>query len=138
MVPDEPYDESGNIVLLLDANTREGEVDLTAQQGLGFLHYVGEGVWHIWIGLDHLLFLCALLLPSVMILTGRQWSPAPDLRSAFWQVIKLVTLFTLAHSVTLALAALDIVSVPSRWVEAVIALSVLLAALNNGAHRKSK
>ena len=53
------------------------------------------------------------------------------LRATFWDVLKIVTAFTLAHSITLSLAALGIVSLPSRLVESAIALSVVLAALNN-------
>src|SRR4029079_16703455 len=61
----------------------------------------------------------------------RRWSAAPSFGPAFWDVVKVVTAFTLAHSITLSLAALGVVSLPSRWVESAIALSVVLAALNN-------
>ena len=54
-----------------------------------------------------------------------------DLRDAFWGVLKVVTAFTVAHSITLSAAALGWVSLPSRLVESVIAASVVLAALNN-------
>jgi hypothetical protein len=53
------------------------------------------------------------------------------LRAALADVLKIVTAFTVAHSITLSLAALGVVALPSRWVESAIALSVLLAALNN-------
>lgn len=96
-----------------------------------FTDYVREGVWHIWIGLDHILFLLALLLPAVLIRSGGHWHPARGLAATAWPVLGVVTAFTLAHSVTLSLAALEVVRLPSRWVEAVIALSVALAALNN-------
>ena len=49
----------------------------------------------------------------------------------FWDVLKVVTAFTVAHSITLSLAALEVISLPSRLVEATIAASVVLAALNN-------
>lgn len=86
------------------------------------IQYVREGVWHIWIGLDHVLFLLALLLPAVL---------APTLRAALLDVLKVVTAFTVAHSITLTLAALGLVTLPSRVVESAIALSVVLVALNN-------
>jgi hypothetical protein len=54
-----------------------------------------------------------------------------DFRAAFWDVFRIVTSFTLAHSITLSLAALHVVSLPSRLVESAIAASVLVAALNN-------
>jgi hypothetical protein len=96
-----------------------------------FLDYLREGVWHIWIGFDHILFLVSLLLPSVLILDGKTWNPAERFRDSFWDVFKVVTSFTVAHSITLSLAALSVIALPSRLVESVIALSVVLAALNN-------
>ena len=99
-----------------------------------FLSFAREGVWHIWIGFDHVLFLMSLLLPAVLFLPhGKQhgWQPAPRLGPALWDVLRVVTSFTVAHSITLSLAALGLVSLPSRIVESTIAFSVLLAALNN-------
>ncbi len=96
-----------------------------------FVTYVQEGIWHIWLGFDHILFLVSLLLPAVLVLRDGAWRPAGSFRAAFIDVAKVVTAFTLAHSITLSLAALGIVSLPSRWVESAIALSVVLAALNN-------
>ena len=93
--------------------------------------YIADGVWHIWIGYDHILFLLSLLLPAVLIRRARQWDPAPTLRGSVIEVLKVVTAFTLAHSITLTLAALQVISLPSRLVESVIAASVVLAALNN-------
>jgi len=88
-----------------------------------FRDFAGEGIWHIWIGVDHLLFLVSLLLPSVM--GASRFGPV------FWDVAKVVTAFTVAHSMTLAAAALGVISLPSRVVESAIAFSVVLAALNN-------
>ncbi len=93
--------------------------------------YLLDGVWHIWIGYDHILFLLALLLPAVLLRREGQWQPAPRLGGAVKEVFKVVTAFTLAHSITLSLAALGIVSLPSRLVESAIAASVIVAALNN-------
>jgi hypothetical protein len=96
-----------------------------------FADYVREGVWHIWIGFDHILFLVSLLLPSVFIFSNRQWAPAQRFADTFWDVFKVATAFTVAHSITLSLAALSVIALPSRLVESTIALSVVLAALNN-------
>ncbi|NHZ96512.1 HupE/UreJ family protein [Massilia sp. CCM 8734] len=94
-----------------------------------FADYVKHGVWHIWIGFDHILFLLSLLLPAVIApLAMKQ---AQTLRAAFIDVLKVVTAFTLAHSLTLTLASLQVLSLPSRWVESAIAASVVLAAVNN-------
>jgi hypothetical protein len=96
-----------------------------------FIDYVKHGVWHIWIGFDHILFLLSLLLPAVLIHTAKGWQGRDTFRSAFIEVLKVVTAFTLAHSVTLTLATLGVVALPSRVVESAIAASVVLAALNN-------
>jgi hypothetical protein len=109
----------------------------------GFKAMVRSGVWHIWIGFDHILFLIALLLPSV--LTRRLsdedfapenekkgfWKPTEEFKPALIKVIKIVTCFTIAHTVTLSLAALGIVELPSRLVESIIAFSIALAAFHN-------
>lgn len=93
--------------------------------------YLIDGVWHIWIGYDHILFLLALLLPAVLVQRESRWEPAPQLGGAVKEVLKVVTAFTLAHSITLSLAALEVVTLPSRWVESAIAASVIVAALSN-------
>lgn len=92
---------------------------------------VVEGVLHIWTGYDHVLFLIALLLPSVLRREEKTWVPVLGLKVAMFDVLRIVTAFTLAHSITLSLAALDIITLPSRLIESAIALSVVLAALNN-------
>ncbi len=96
-----------------------------------FADYVREGVWHIWIGFDHILFLLSLLLPAVGFFVGRRWQPADSFGQAAWEVLRVVTAFTVAHSITLTMATLGWVSLPSRMVESAIAASVVLAALNN-------
>ena len=90
-----------------------------------------EGVFHIWTGFDHVLFLLSLLLPAVLRREAGRWVPLPGFRQALWKTLAIVTAFTLAHSLTLTLAALEIVTLPSRWVESAIAVSVVIAALNN-------
>jgi len=96
-----------------------------------FVAYLRDGVWHIWIGFDHILFLLSLLLPAVGLWVAHRWQPVDRFRPAFWDVLRIVTSFTVAHSITLSLATLGFVSLPSRWVESAIAASVVLAALNN-------
>ena len=89
---------------------------------------VPEGIRHILTGYDHLLFLLALLLPFAGPAAATR---ATGTRPPLVPVLKIVTAFTLAHSLTLALAAAGWVRLPSRWVETVIAASVALAALRN-------
>lgn len=112
----------------------------------GFWALIKLGVWHIWIGLDHILFIVALILPSVVRRRqevgqptagaaddsySKNWFPVEKFKPAFFYILKIVTFFTIAHSITLALAALEIVNLPSRWVETIIAFSIGLAALHN-------
>ncbi len=96
-----------------------------------FTDYVVHGVQHIWKGFDHILFLLSLLLPAVLMLANKKWQPTSSFRTAVIDVLKIVTAFTLAHSITLTLATLGFVSLPSRFVESAIAASVVLAAANN-------
>lgn len=96
-----------------------------------FVDYAREGVWHIWIGFDHILFLLSLLLPAVLVWRKPRWEAAESFTQSFWEVAKIVTAFTVAHSITLSLATLGWISLPSRVVESAIAASVVLAALNN-------
>ncbi|MDA1274218.1 MAG: HupE/UreJ family protein [Verrucomicrobia bacterium] len=96
-----------------------------------FKEFVVQGVWHIWMGFDHVLFLLALLLPSVLRREDRRWQPVEAFRPAAINVVKIVTAFTVAHTITLTLASLELVKLPSRPVEAAIALSVAVAAGNN-------
>ncbi len=96
-----------------------------------FQEYLSAGIWHIWSGIDHLLFLVSLLLPAVLLRRKGHWEPVPQARPALISILKVVTAFTLAHSITLTLAALDLVRLPTRLTESVIAASIIVAALNN-------
>jgi hypothetical protein len=96
-----------------------------------FVAYLQAGIWHIWSGIDHLLFLISLLLPAVLVRRGTRWEPVRAARPALFSILKVVTAFTLAHSITLTLAALNVVRLPSRLTESVIAASIIVAALNN-------
>jgi hypothetical protein len=86
-----------------------------ARAGSGFGEYLGLGVEHIATGLDHLVFLLALLLAG----------------ASLWEVATIVTGFTVAHSVTLALGVLGVVVPMASAVEALIGLSIVVVALEN-------
>ena len=149
---------------IFDPDSPRQRLSLAAPDRLAqFRAYVKHGIWHIWIGYDHILFLLSLLLPAVLLKSpddtdrlhptaqsrglsfqernvphwgifpprARPQTVPPGLKAAFIDVFKVVTAFTLAHSITLTLASLSLVSLPSRWVESAIAASVILAALNN-------
>jgi len=102
-----------------------------ASAARAFRAYFGEGIRHVLEGWDHLLFLLGPFLPVALRWDGRRWQPL----DSPWQALKpasaVVTAFTLAHAATLCLAALGVLSLPSRWVESAVAASVLFTGLNN-------
>jgi hydrogenase/urease accessory protein HupE len=102
---------------LLDASRTE--TALTATQPPSLLRVIGRyleaGVTHIFLGYDHIAFIAAVVL----------WA------RRFWPVVKVVTSFTIAHSITLSLAALDIVRIPSAVIEPAIAASIIYVAIEN-------
>jgi hydrogenase/urease accessory protein HupE len=88
------------------------------------------GVRHIAQGTDHLLFLLALLLPAPLLACGSRWGRGASVRASLLQIVRIVTAFTLGHSLTLALAAIGLVHVPNRPIEVLIAASILVSAVN--------
>ena len=96
-----------------------------------FTSFVQQGIWHIWIGYDHILFLLSLLLPAVLYLNSRKWFPVDDFKLTVIDAVKIVTAFTIAHSITLAMVILAGIKFQVSWIESLIALSVILVALNN-------
>lgn len=104
-----------SIELAFLEENRSATVDLAAPSPSGSTHFIAMGVEHILGGLDHLLFLLALLA----------------LARGVWSTVKIVTAFTVAHSVTLSLAVLGVVDVPSAIVEPLIAASIVWVAVEN-------
>jgi HupE / UreJ protein len=99
--------------------------------GTSFLELLKSGIWHIWIGYDHVLFLLVLLIPAVFRRTATGHEAASDFAGPFARVVVIVSAFTVAHSITLTCAALQWIVLPSRLVESAIAASVIVAALAN-------
>ena len=124
-------DDGGDRTLVLGPHDGPRTLTLATSAGPSFTAFVVQGILHIWGGLDHVLFLIALLLPSVLRREDGRWRPVAAIRPALGDVARIVTAFTAAHSLTLSLAALGIVSVPAKLVEPAIAASVALAAVNN-------
>jgi hypothetical protein len=96
-----------------------------------FLEMIYQGIWHIFIGLDHILFLVATLLTVNLARNERTWKKEGKKRDIVKNTVILVSAFTLAHSITLTATALNLITLDSRWVELGIAISVMLTALNN-------
>ncbi len=150
------HNNEANVSLIFSPDQTSQHLDLSGSSVMnGFTAMVKSGTHHIYIGLDHILFLLALLLPAVVRRdTGdgleipgsgtsnnffpgflkpyaSAWQPVDGFKTAFIYVIKIVTFFTIAHTITLSLAALEIIKLPSALVESVIALSIALAAFHN-------
>src|ERR1700722_13195886 len=115
--------ESGKQEFALDKNTSElplsgGGVPSTFQVAG---HFLAAGVEHIFLGYDHIAFLIGIIL----------WT------SRLWPVVKAVTAFTFAHSITLSLAALDVVRIPTAIIEPAIAASIIYVAVENFTTREA-
>jgi hypothetical protein len=111
---------------------RVAVLDLESNNTLDVISsFIAHGARHIWTGYDHMLFLVTLLLSAVVIRLDKEWYAVKTMSGATWATARVVTAFTLAHSITLSAAAFSIVELPSRLVECVIAASVTVAAINN-------
>jgi len=150
-----PYFREGGptlpVLLIIESNERSGmtgnearhslffaggsetrSVDLSGEPALElFRTFVVYGYQYILNGYDHLLFLLALLLPAVLVVQNRTWVPVGGLRAGVMNVLTVVTLFTIAHSITFSLAALEVVRLPERLVDSLIAASIAVAAAAN-------
>ncbi|MEP7299669.1 MAG: HupE/UreJ family protein [Burkholderiales bacterium] len=116
------------VLTMLDPSQPVASASGGARESPGF---VLEGMLHILGGYDHVLFLLCLLLPSVMRRTAEGWRPVEKLAQAVWPVVGIVSAFTVAHSITLALAATKVVSLSPAFIEPAIAVTIILAALDN-------
>jgi hypothetical protein len=96
-----------------------------------FVRFVGEGVWHVWVGYDHIAFVLLLLLPAVLRPVAGRWQGATQLPQVARDIVTIITAFTIAHSITLALAVTGTVRLPGKPIEVAIAASIAAAALLN-------
>jgi len=95
------------------------------------LEYIKTGIWHIWMGYDHILFLLMLLVPSVYIQNRSSYTAKKSFKELFIDVVKIATAFSIAHSFTLALSAFRIINPPANLIEVLIAITIIITALNN-------
>lgn len=108
-------------------STADGAPGIAATFG----SFVGQGVHHIAIGYDHIAFLVLLLLPAGLARRPAGTAAAASANAVAIDILKVVTAFTLAHSLTLGLAATGVLVLPPSIVEATIAASIIVAALIN-------
>jgi hypothetical protein len=104
-----------------------------AGEAIGLAGWVGAGIEHIWDGRDHVSFVLALLLVVMLVRPrgpGEAWTTRGPL-ATLRRTATIITAFTVAHSLSLIAASLGWVSLPSRFVESMIAFSILYTAIEN-------
>jgi hypothetical protein len=107
------------------------KVDLDNGSNLtGFTSMIKMGMLHIKNGTDHLLFLLTLLLPAFLLSENREWTSYIGLKKGLYKIIKIITAFTIGHSITLIIGAFDFFKVPTQLIEILIAISILISAFH--------
>jgi hypothetical protein len=96
----------------------------------GFKSMVKLGMQHIKEGTDHLLFLLVLLLPATLLINRKRWGGFGGVKYSIVGLLKIVTAFTIGHSITLLIGALGWLHLPSQLVEVLIAFSILISAIH--------
>ena len=125
------FNDEGNIALIFNPGETKRRLDLSESTVTqGYIEMLKLGIHHIWEGIDHILFLFALLLPAVLVRVKGEWEATEKFYPAFIHVVKIVSVFTLAHTITLTAATLGLLSLSSRVVESIIAISIAIAALD--------
>jgi hypothetical protein len=114
---------------VLSPESPSWSVQSSAVQSFG--SFVAQGVHHIWIGYDHIAFLVLLLLPAALRQRCGSWTAAHGRKEVVLRALGVVSAFTVAHSITLSLAAMGWVVPAQQPIEAAIAASVVCAALAN-------
>ncbi|NNE72788.1 MAG: hypothetical protein HKN26_03920 [Acidimicrobiales bacterium] len=126
------FDRDMESLVTYTSSSRAQAIDLGGRsQWDNFRSGVTLGIDHIKTGPDHILFVLALLLPSVLVFR-EVWRPTGGFGAALWRVLKIATFFTIAHSITFTLAGMEWLPLPpSKLTEAIIAASIAGAALHN-------
>ncbi|GGD43739.1 hypothetical protein GCM10011514_04580 [Emticicia aquatilis] len=95
-----------------------------------FTNMLKLGSQHIAEGTDHLLFLLVLLLPIPLLMNQKKWASQRSVRESLVHILKVVTAFTVGHSITLLFGALGWVFLPSKFIEVLIGVSILVSAIH--------
>ena len=96
----------------------------------GFKSMVSLGMKHISEGTDHLLFLLVLLLAAPLLVNGNKWGNYGGFRYSLRRLIKIITAFTIGHSITLLAGAMNWLRLPTQPIEILIAFSILISAIH--------
>ncbi len=114
-------------------NNKLNPFQVSLQQGSvwkGFKSMVSLGIKHIAEGTDHLLFLLVLLLPIPLLVNHKKWASHRSVRQSLVHIFKVVTAFTIGHSITLLFGALGWIFLPSKPIEVLIGVSILVSAIH--------
>jgi len=122
---------TGSMAGFLMASGRQWRQSQAPNPWRTFGAFVVQGIGHVWTGTDHLAFLLSLLLPCALTAGRGAWRPADGLKVVLRDLLRIITAFTVAHSITLGLATLHVVSVSARIIEPLIAATIIIAALLN-------
>jgi hypothetical protein len=96
----------------------------------GFKGMFALGMEHIMEGTDHLLFLIVLLLPAPLLVNKKRWGRFGGVKYSIMKLLKVITAFTIGHSITLLIGALGCLHLPTQPVEILIAVSILVSAVH--------
>ena len=121
---------------VLSARSNSVSIDLNNNSSMNetnqkFNAYFSQGLVHIFWGLDHILFLLTLILPALFASEHLRNSSGKNLKYTLLDIIKIITAFSIAHSITLGLALFQIVQLPGKLVEVAIAFSIVICAVHN-------
>lgn len=125
---------SGDNKHLLVLTSATKNITLNVEEGSKiqtFYSFVYQGIYHIGIGLDHILFLLTLLLTVCLHRNNNRWEAIHSKGVIVKRTVWIVTSFTLAHSITLTGTALGLIPTMGSWIEVVIAASILFNVVNN-------
>ena len=127
------YFGAENVALIFDSRKMEQSLDLADPPSYHpWKDFFRQGILHIVYGFDHVLFVITLLLVSAISYSRETgWSPIDSVKTTIWNVFKVLTVFTIAHSITLTLSTFGLITVNIWLVELVIVLSIMVMALNN-------
>lgn len=118
------WDLANNVIPPLEINLEKGS------WWKGFSSMVALGRQHIAEGTDHLMFLLVLLLPAPLLCYGKRWAGYGGARYSVIRLLKIVTAFTIGHSITLLLGATGWLRLPAQPIEILIAFSILVSAVH--------
>jgi hypothetical protein len=125
--------DSDPMTIRMDGDNTVHPLHITISKGSwvrGFSGMISLGMEHIKEGTDHLLFLLVLLLPAMLLVNRKEWGRFGGTHYSFIRLLKIITAFTVGHSITLLLGAIGWLQLPSQPVEILIAVSILVSAIH--------